>query len=63
MELSAPQPIFCMHKGSIIHRFSIAFVLTLIAACIADCSGTKVLSANFITNSILQRAQRFYLAW
>ena len=23
MELSAPRPIFCVHKGSIVHRFSI----------------------------------------
>jgi len=23
MELSAPRPIFCVHRGSIVHRFSI----------------------------------------
>ena len=36
------------------------FVQALIVLCIADRSGTKVLCANFIANSILHRAQRFY---
>jgi len=42
--------------------FDRTFVPTLIALCVADRSGTKVLCANFVANSILQRAQRFYLA-
>jgi len=33
----------------------------LVAPYIADRLGTKVLCANFITNSILLRAQRSYL--
>jgi len=42
--------------------FDRTFVQTLIAPCIADRSGTKVLCANFIANPILQCVQRFYLA-
>ena len=42
--------------------FDRAFVQTLIALCVADRSGTKVLCANFVANSILQRAQMFYQA-
>ena len=41
--------------------FDRTFVPTLIALCIADRSGTKVLCANFIANPVLHRAQRFYL--
>jgi len=41
--------------------FDRTFVQTLIALCIADRSGTKVLCANFVEKSILQRAQRFCL--
>jgi len=42
--------------------FDRTFVEALIALCVADRSGTKVLCANFIANSILHRAQRFYQA-
>ena len=42
--------------------FDRTLVQTLIAPCIADRSGTKVLCAKFVANSILQRAQRFYQA-
>jgi len=58
---------FYVHKGSIerFYRsplFDRTFVQTLIAPCIAGRSGTKVLiCANFVVNSILRRAQRFYL--
>jgi len=41
--------------------FNRTFVQALIAICVADRSGTKVLCANFIANSILHRAQRFCL--
>jgi len=41
--------------------FDRTFVPTLIALCVADRSGTKVLCANFIANLVLHRAQRFYL--
>jgi len=41
--------------------FDRTFVSTLIALCVADRSGTKVLCANFIANSVLHHAQRFYL--
>jgi len=41
--------------------FDRTFVQTLIAPCIADRSGTKVLCAYFIANPILQCAQRLYL--
>jgi len=36
--------------------FDRTFVQTLIAPCIADRPGTKVLCANFVANSILQHA-------
>ena len=42
--------------------FDRTFVQALIALCVADRSGTKVLCANFVANSILQRAQRFLSA-
>ena len=45
-----------------IYHFDRTFVQTLIVPCIADPSGTKVLCANFVANSILQHAQRFYQA-
>ena len=41
--------------------FDRTFVQALIALCVADRLGTKVLYANFIANSILHCAQRFYL--
>ena len=41
--------------------FDRTFVQALIALCVADRSGTKVLCANFIANPVLHRAQRFYL--
>jgi len=41
--------------------FDRPFVPTLIAPCVADRSGTKVLCAIFIANPVLYRAQRFYL--
>jgi len=42
--------------------FDSTFVQTLIALCVADRSGTKLLCANFIAiNPVLHRAQRFYL--
>jgi len=42
--------------------FNRTFVQTLIAPCIADRLGKNVLCVNFVANSILHRAQRFYLA-
>jgi len=71
MELSAPRPIFCVHKLRFYRSpdFDRTFVHTLITPCIADRSGTEVLCDYFIANPILQRAQsyscsaeRFYLA-
>jgi len=41
--------------------FDRTFAPTLIALCVADRSGKKVLCANFIANPVLHRAQRFYL--
>jgi len=41
--------------------FDRTFVQTLISLCVADLSGTKVLSANFIANPVLHPSQRFYL--
>ena len=45
-----------------IYHLDGTFVQTLIAPCIADRLGTKVLCANFVANSILQHAHRFYQA-
>ena len=46
------------YRSTVFYR---TFVKALIALCVAGRSGTKVLCANFIANSILHCAQRFYL--
>jgi len=53
--------LLCAQKFYRSAVFDRTFVQALIALCVADRSGTKVLCANFIANSILHRAQRFYL--
>jgi len=52
--------LLCAQRFYLSAVFDRTFVHALIALCVADRSGTKVLCANFVANSILQRAQRFY---
>ena len=60
--ISASAYLLCAQRFYRSAVFDRTFVQVLIALCAADRSGTKVLCANFIANSILQRAQRFYQA-
>jgi len=53
--------LLCAHRFYRSPVFDRTLVQTLIAPCVADRSGTKVLCATFIANPILQHAQRFYL--
>jgi len=53
--------LLCAQKFYRSAVFDRTFVQTLIALCVADRSGTKVLCANFIANPVLHRTQRFYL--